>query len=73
MVFNIQEVLRNPIAFALLLPLLPLIIITSLLANLGAPPLPAMQTTNLEEWRIYEDPKTGEIKITVHRNVVRRW
>jgi hypothetical protein len=75
----VQELLKNPLATLLLLPLIPLFILADLISSgvaQGLPPLPplpglASQTTNLEEWVIKEDPKTGEIRITVHRSVRR--
>jgi hypothetical protein len=67
---RIREILGNPIAVLIYLPFLPLLIAAYIFSQ--APPSPfTAETRNVEEWTIREDPETGEIKITVHRQVRR--
>jgi len=68
---QLQEILSNPIALLIYLPFLPLIILANVLGNPPPLPFPAAETRNVEEWIIREDPETGEIRVTVHRNVRR--
>jgi hypothetical protein len=62
---DIREIFRNPAMLILCLPFLPFILIASMMQ-----PVP-LQTKNVEEWVIYEDPETGEIRIRVYRDVKR--
>jgi hypothetical protein len=67
---RLHEILSNPIAVIVYLPILPFIVISELfnMFSLGAMP---SETMNEEIWEIYEDEETGAIKVVVHRHVRR--
>jgi hypothetical protein len=65
-VADVGELLRNPLVLLILLPFLPLILPLVLLTS-----LPGSETRNEEVWEIYEDKRTGAIKVVVHRHVRR--
>lgn len=59
---KLRELLRNPVALLVLLPLLPLLLLAALVGG---------EIRNEEVWEIYEDKETGALKVVVHRHIKR--
>jgi len=62
---DLREVLSNPVAVLVLLPFLPLVVVALALQSL----LGRGETTNVEEWEVWEE--NGKMIIRVHRHVRR--
>jgi hypothetical protein len=67
---RLHEILSNPIAVIVYLPILPFIVMSELFSMFSVGTIPG-EIMNEEIWEIYEDEETGAIKVVVHRHVRR--